>query len=168
MTGISTVSPAIRSSSAFSVARSALPGAYPRTGSLAGRGMLLLPFIGLCQGRGGGRLAPPARGEQVLATAASPPAPPFPARVGSRKLVPVGRRPLRWYRSLATMPPPRATITLLCLLAALGGCGTRQGVATRPAAPLVEVRPGGSAQLPLNAGTLTVGQLQTQLMAYAD
>jgi len=66
------------------------------------------------------------------------------------------------------MPPPRATITLLCLLAALGGCGTRQGVATRPAAPLVEVRPGGSAQLPLNAGTLTVGQLQTQLMAYAD
>lgn len=66
------------------------------------------------------------------------------------------------------MPPARSSITMLCLLTTLGGCGTRQGVASRPAGPLPEVRPGGDTQFPLDGGALTVGQLQTQLMAYAD
>lgn len=66
------------------------------------------------------------------------------------------------------MPCPRSPIVLLCALTALGGCGTHQGVATRPVAPLPEIRPGGTTPLPLDGNVLTVGQLQTQLMAYAD
>lgn len=56
----------------------------------------------------------------------------------------------------------------IALVALLAGCGTRQGVATRLVTPAPAAAPSGGAQLSLDGGTLTVGQLQTRLMAYAD
>ena len=65
---------------------------------------------------------------------------------------------------------PRHAIPASCLALAalLGGCGTRQGVATRPVVPAPATQPSGNTQLSLDGGALTVGQLQTRLMAYAD
>ncbi len=63
---------------------------------------------------------------------------------------------------------PAIPLLSIALALLLGGCGTRQGVATRPVAPTPADPPSGSAQLSLDGGTLTVGQLQTRLMAHAD
>lgn len=65
-----------------------------------------------------------------------------------------------------TLRFPIHIAVLLC--AALAGCGTRQGVATRPVQPLEEVKRGES-QAGLDAGgPMTVGQLRVLLMAHAD
>lgn len=67
---------------------------------------------------------------------------------------------------MATRPSTLFLSIALTLL--LGGCGTRQGVATRPVGPAPAAPPAGNAQLSLDGGALTVGQLQTRLMAHAD
>lgn len=65
------------------------------------------------------------------------------------------------------VPLPRR-LTLAACIVLLGGCGTRQGVATRPVAPAQAVLPSGATGAPDGPGTLTVGELQRRLMAHAD
>lgn len=57
-------------------------------------------------------------------------------------------------------------VVLLC--AGLAGCGTRQGVGTRPVQPLEDLKQGDGSTGLGAGGPMTLGQLRAQLMAHAD
>lgn len=65
-----------------------------------------------------------------------------------------------------TMRLPFHIVVLLC--AGLAGCGTRQGVATRPVQPLDDLKQGEGSTGIGSGGPVTIGQLRVQLMAHAD
>jgi hypothetical protein len=63
----------------------------------------------------------------------------------------------------------RRSLALTTALFSLAACGTHQGVAARPVAPVEGLERRGSTSAGLgDAGTLTVGRLQSLLMAHAD